>query len=237
MRVLLCLCLFTVGCTAGRARDLRAHYRAEDVRLAQARLDPNYRSADGFQTTHWGMRRDEVKALFTTATEWNTGLLADGVWAEHPARFFFEFSGDRLSGVRAALLDVTNEASQFVALQSLLTDTYGAPASQWTGKDLELSQLKRQEAQLKGVAVFNLLSAGQGLLLGPGTATQLAAVEDTRQRLENTPQPQATLWLHQDTRVVLAGRSAPAAQLVVSYQSRVLDQPPATDTVEKLDTL
>src|SRR5690242_15833394 len=101
MRYLLLTALVLAACATER-QGPSALERRDYVRAANRALNEGtYRSRDGFQSTRWGMTRDEVASLYPAVESLPRGALALSMTvAERPARVIFLFTKGRLSVVR-----------------------------------------------------------------------------------------------------------------------------------------
>ncbi|MFY1826815.1 hypothetical protein ACN47A_12925 [Myxococcus fulvus] len=107
----------------------RHHGPTVHERRAAIRADHERKyGGEGFQATHWGMTRAQVRALYpealATARE---DLVVATTLGERPARVFFLFAGDKLGSVfvRFATPEVLREEHQ--QMVEVLTAKYGRP--------------------------------------------------------------------------------------------------------------
>ncbi|GEN10888.1 hypothetical protein MFU01_59250 [Myxococcus fulvus] len=107
----------------------RHHGPTVHERRAAIRADHERKyGGEGFQSTHWGMSRAQVRALYpealVTARE---DLVVSTTLAERPARVFFLFAGDKLGSVfvRFATPEVLRDEHQ--QMVDVLNAKYGRP--------------------------------------------------------------------------------------------------------------
>jgi|GEM_PF-5162480 len=128
----LSLVLFVlVGC-GSRHHGPKVHERRAAIRAAHAE---KYGSGDGFQSTSWGMTRDQVRAMYPDTRETERGdLVLATALAEHPAQVFFLFSGGRLGSVFVRFATPTNVRVDHQEVVELLTAKYGRAAKRGTSR-------------------------------------------------------------------------------------------------------
>ncbi|WP_426734862.1 hypothetical protein [Myxococcus faecalis] len=116
--------LLLAGGCGSRHHGPTVHERRAAIRAEHER---KY-GGEGFQSTHWGMSRAEVRALYpealVTARE---DLVVSTTLAERPARVFFLFAGDKLGSVfvRFATPEVLRDEHQ--QMVEVLNAKYGRP--------------------------------------------------------------------------------------------------------------
>ncbi|TQF15718.1 hypothetical protein FJV41_12045 [Myxococcus llanfairpwllgwyngyllgogerychwyrndrobwllllantysiliogogogochensis] len=131
----LSLLLFVlVGC-GSRHHGPTVHERRAAIRAVHAQ---KYGSSDGFQSTSWGMTRDQVRAMYPGTQETSRGdLVLTTALAEHPAQVFFLFADGRLGSVFvrfATPSDVRNDHQEVV---ELLTSKYGRAAKRGSSRRVQ----------------------------------------------------------------------------------------------------
>ncbi|MCK8502095.1 hypothetical protein [Myxococcus fulvus] len=116
--------LLLAGGCGSRHHGPTVHERRAAIRAEHER---KY-GGEGFQSTHWGMSRAEVRVLYpealVTARE---DLVVSTTLAERPARVFFLFAGDKLGSVfvRFATPEVLRDEHQ--QMVEVLNAKYGRP--------------------------------------------------------------------------------------------------------------
>ncbi|MCP3062809.1 brain acid soluble protein 1 [Myxococcus sp. K38C18041901] len=107
----------------------RHHGPTVHERRAAIRADHERKyGGEGFQATHWGMTRAEVRALYPeAAVTAREDLVVSTTLGERPARVFFLFAGDKLGSVfvRFATPEVLRDEHQ--QMVEVLTAKYGRP--------------------------------------------------------------------------------------------------------------
>ncbi|MCP3168926.1 hypothetical protein [Myxococcus qinghaiensis] len=149
----LSLVLFVlVGC-GSRHHGPKVHERRAAIRAVHAE---KYGSGDGFQSTSWGMTRDQVRAMYPGTEETSHGdLVLTTKLAEHPARVFFLFADGRLGSVFVRFATPTNVRVDHQEVVELLTAKYGRASKRGSSRrvhkyreSLDLAWLLTQSAPL-----------------------------------------------------------------------------------------
>ncbi|MFY2556782.1 hypothetical protein ACN469_04075 [Corallococcus terminator] len=131
----LSLLLFVlVGC-GSRHHGPTVHERRAAIRASHAE---KYGSSDGFQSTTWGMTRDQIRAMYPDTQETARGdLVLTTALAEHPARVFFLFADGRLGSVFVRFATPTNVREAHQEVVELLTAKYGRAAKRGTSRRVQ----------------------------------------------------------------------------------------------------
>lgn len=149
----LSLVLFVlVGC-GSQHHGAKVHERRAAIRASHAE---KYGSGDGFQSTSWGMTRDQVRAMYPGTEETSRGdLVLTTKLAEHPAQVFFLFAGGRLGSVFVRFATPANVRVDHQEVVALLTAKYGRASKRGTSRrvhkyreSLDLAWLLNQSAPL-----------------------------------------------------------------------------------------
>ena len=111
------------------------HERRAAIRASHERT---YRSIDGFQSTRWGMTRNEVLALYPEAQETQRGdLVVSTTLGEQPARVFLIFTNGRLGSVFVRFEDVKDLRGDYELTVEMLTDKYDRPTKRGTSRRVQ----------------------------------------------------------------------------------------------------
>ncbi|MCE9666242.1 hypothetical protein LY474_00325 [Myxococcus stipitatus] len=106
-----------VGCKRVNLHERRA--RLQDLHAS------NYRSTTGFQSTRWGMTRDEVRALYPAARDSAEGdILVFTEVADRPAGVVFHFTDDHLGSVIVRFTSPVDILEEHKALVKVLSSKY-----------------------------------------------------------------------------------------------------------------
>jgi hypothetical protein len=206
------------GCATepSRAETLRAQYREGAALQTRHAGDPAYRSPEGFQQSRWGMSMDEVHALYPQAQLEGSTLQLDAPLAERPAHVTFRFSANRLSEVRAALLQ---PQGQFDGLANLLGRKYGKPSS--ITPDAQDDAMRSAANVLEVVALLSL-PPEHGFI-----ASQNVQTHRQLDGLAAGTEPRGAFWVRPETRITLAQGSG---ELVIDYLARALPREDSAGT-------
>lgn len=128
------LLFLLVGC-GSRHHGPTVHERRAAIRAVHAQ---KYGSSDGFQSTSWGMTRDQVRAMYPDTQETSRGdLVLTTALAEHPAQVFFLFADGRLGSVFVRFATPTDVRNDHQEVVELLTSKYGRAAKRGTSRRVQ----------------------------------------------------------------------------------------------------
>ncbi|MFL5358159.1 hypothetical protein [Archangium sp.] len=232
MRYLGLTALVLVAC-ATEQQGSSALARRDAIYAANRALNEGtYRSRDGFQSTRWGMTRDEVASLYPAAESLPRGDLALSMnVAEHPARVVFLFTKGRLGVVHIRFTQFEDIRIEHKALAELLTTKYGIPS-----EDVDTAQEAAERVgqhRLAADLVWSSAKINEALSGAPADTYKQSRIDASAERAEAEAQQQAISaqsdfilqkkWETSETGINLFGRRIPDEDMLfIDYESIML---------------
>ncbi|WP_052350857.1 hypothetical protein [Myxococcus stipitatus] len=202
--------LLMVGCTAGSQGPTAQERRAA---IRTAHQEAGHHSGAGFQSTRWGMSREEALISYPQAQATPRGdLVFSTVLAEQPAQVFLLFAKGELGAVFVRFTESKDITEDHTEMVDLLTSKYGKP---WRRGDTRRVQKYRESIDLAGLLIK---SAASLVSQPPATPEAPPEVKETSSTEQPTPAddaPESGDRTTRDGKVVIAGWHAPATEVTL----------------------